>query len=162
MDVRNYRPDDAGAIAQLFTESVWGIRATDYSAEQIAAWAPTSPDVESWRRRLSGSIAFLAENDSAIVGFIASESDGHLDHLYVHSGFQRQGVGSGLYRRVERELFAGGIHRIFTEASITARPFFESVGFRVIAAQHVERRGCSFTNYRMERFLLESSRDTTG
>jgi putative acetyltransferase len=47
---------------------------------------------------------------------------------------------------------------LYTEASITARPAFEAQGFRVIAAQTVERRGESFTNYRMEKALTASRR----
>ena len=45
---------------------------------------------------------------------------------------------------------------MYAEASITARPAFESQGFTVIAAQTVERRGESFTNYRMEKSLSAS------
>ena len=89
------------------------------------------------------------------MGFITFEPNGHLDHLYVDSHFQRQNVASALYRRVEQEARTHGVRRIFTEASITARPFFESLGFRLIAPQSVMYRGISFLNYKMERFLPE-------
>ena len=46
-----------------------------------------------------------------------------------------------------------GLARLFTEASITARPFFEAHGFTVLAAQVVTCRGVEFVNYRMERRL---------
>lgn len=42
---------------------------------------------------------------------------------------------------------------VFTEASITARPFFERNGFEVIEAQDVELRGETFRNYRMAKAL---------
>jgi putative acetyltransferase len=44
--------------------------------------------------------------------------------------------------------------RVFTEASIMARPFFERNGFQVIAAQIVEKRGQKFQNFRMEKFFV--------
>jgi putative acetyltransferase len=48
-----------------------------------------------------------------------------------------------------------GLARLFTEASITARPFFEAHEFTVLAPQVVMCRGVEFVNYRMERVLAE-------
>jgi putative acetyltransferase len=46
--------------------------------------------------------------------------------------------------------------RIFTEASLTARPFFERRGFVVVAAQQVEKRGQTLANFRMEKTLARN------
>lgn len=159
MKVRCYQSDDTTSLARLFTESVHSINTRDYSCEQIAAWAPAPPDIEHWHKQLGSHIVFLAEHDSDIVGFITFEPDGHLDHLYVPSYFHRQGVASALYRRVEQEAFTLGVSRIFTEASITAVKFFESVGFRVIVFQQVERGGIPLKNYQMEKLLPKSIQD---
>ena len=48
-----------------------------------------------------------------------------------------------------------GLTRLFTEASITARPFFEAQGFAVLAQHVVMCRGTEFVNYRMERLPAE-------
>ena len=153
MNMRSYKPEDAIALALLFTETVHSINAADYSPEQLAAWAPDPPDVDDWRRRLSERIAFVAEDDSEIVGFGTLESNGHLDHLYVHRCFQRQGVATALLQCIEQDAISRGLTRIFTEASITARPFFERAEFRLIASQEIDHNGISFTNYRMEKFI---------
>ncbi len=153
MNVRLYKPKDTAVLARLFTETVHSVNAADYSPEQLAAWAPDPPDLEHWRRRLSERIVFVTEHASEIVGFATFEPEGRLDHLYVHRRFQRQGVASALLRCIEQEAISRGVTRIFTEASISGRPFFECVGFRFIAAQEIEHRGISFTNYRMEKFL---------
>ena len=50
-----------------------------------------------------------------------------------------------------------GIRRLFTKASITARPFFEAQGFVVLTPQVVTVRGVEFVNYRMERIIAEPS-----
>jgi putative acetyltransferase len=42
---------------------------------------------------------------------------------------------------------------LYTEASITARSVFETMGFRAIVPQTVTIRGESMTNYRMEKRL---------
>ncbi len=153
MIVRPYRPEEIASLARLFTETVRSIVTTDYSEEQLAAWAPDPPDIADWRRRLSGLTTFVSESDCEIAGFVTLESNGHLDYLYVHRRFQRKGIASALCLRVEQEALSLGIWRLFTEASITARPFFERAGYRVIAPQTVERAGIPLTNYRMEKFL---------
>jgi putative acetyltransferase len=50
-------------------------------------------------------------------------------------------------------MISSSLSRIFTEASITARPFFERAGFQLITQQTVEHNGVSFVNCRMEKFL---------
>ena len=73
--------------------------------------------------------------------------------LYVHPDLQSQGVASMLLGRLEASAEARGLVRLSTEASITARPFFERRGFRVLAAQDVIRRGQALANFQMERRL---------
>ena len=64
----------------------------------------------------------------------------------------RLGVLAGmllaLLGRLERAVDAP---LITTHASITARPFFEARGYRVIREQRVERRGVRMTNFVMEK-----------
>jgi len=153
MNVRPYKPEDTVALARLFTETVHSVNAADYAPEQLSAWAPDPPDMEHWRRRLSERIAFVAELGPEIVGFATFEPDGHLDYIYAHRRFQRQGVASALFRCIEQDAISRGVSRIFTEASTTARPFFERVGFRMIASQRIKHRGISFINYRMEKSI---------
>jgi len=50
-----------------------------------------------------------------------------------------------------------GIARLFTEASITARPFFEAQSFVVLAPQVITVRGVDFLNERMGQVLAEPS-----
>ena len=73
--------------------------------------------------------------------------------LYVHPDFRRQGVARALLERVELSARALDVRRLYTEASITARPVFETQGFRVTVPQLVTVRGESMTNYRMEKRL---------
>ena len=153
MKLRSYRPEDNASLAGLFAEAVRAIGLADYTAEQLAVWAEAAPDLERWRCEAEGRVVFVAEDEGGVSGFATFEADGHIDHLYVHPRFQRRGAASELLGEIEARAASLGIGRIFTEASITARPFFERAGFRVIAAQEVAIRGTAFVNYRMEKRL---------
>ena len=65
-----------------------------------------------------------------------------------HKDHQRRGAASALCRELEN---AASFVRITTHASITARPFFEKRGYRVLKEQQAERDGVLLTNYLMEK-----------
>jgi putative acetyltransferase len=152
--VRGFRPEETEAIAALFTETVHAVNAKHYAPEQVFAWAPTPPDLASWRERLGGeAIVLVAEAENQILSFAAFTPDGHLDLLYTDRRFLRQGIGAALLRRIEDEARSRRIDRLFAEVSLSARSFFDHAGFRLITSQTVVRRGVQFVNYRMEKQL---------
>jgi putative acetyltransferase len=66
------------------------------------------------------------------------------------------GAGRGnaaLYGRVEQEAVAAGEARLCAHASVKARPAFEAMGFRVIAAERVARSGEYLDRFEMEKIL---------
>ena len=86
------------------------------------------------------------END-VIVGFGDIDKTGYLDRLFVHKDNQRKGIATAICNQLEQ--FVEG--NITTHASITARPFFEKRGYKVVMEQQAERRGVFLTNYVMIR-----------
>ncbi len=148
MTLRPYRPSDLGEILELFYDTVHTVNARDYTPEQLDAWADGAPDLEEWGRTLSEHTAFVAVEDGKILGFGDIDASGYLDRLYVHKDFQRRGIASALCEALEGAVEA---ERIVTHASVTARPFFEKRGYRVIRERRVVRHGVPMTNYRMEK-----------
>jgi putative acetyltransferase len=64
-----------------------------------------------------------------------------------------RGIGRSLYEAAERAARSWNLGRIFTEASVTARPFFERRGFRVVSERRVWRRDVELRNLAMEKSL---------
>ncbi|MFN6558774.1 MAG: GNAT family N-acetyltransferase [Nostoc sp. ChiSLP01] len=153
MKIREYRLSDTQAIAKLFYDTIHEINIADYTQEQVDAWAPKNIDYEVWHKRLQVKLPYIAEDNGEIVGFGELEADGHIDCFYCHSKYQRKGIGSKLLTHLEKTAISQGIKRLYTEASITAKPFFEHQGFIVVKEQEVERRGVWFKNYVMEKYL---------
>ena len=90
----------------------------------------------------------MAVKDGRIAGFGDMDRTGYLDRLYVHWEEQRKGIASALCDRLEQEAES---ERFVTHASITAKPFFEKRGYRVVKEQEVIRKGVALTNYVMEK-----------
>ena len=117
------------------------------------AWAPDSIDREARALRHASKPTWIAETAGMMIGFSDLEPDGHVDCMYVHPDHQGRGVATRLLVEVESTAREQGLNRLYSEVSITARPFFECRGFRVIAPQIVTARGQKFLNFRMEKSL---------
>ncbi|MNV98503.1 putative N-acetyltransferase YafP [compost metagenome] len=78
---------------------------------------------------------------------------GHIERLFVHKNFQGQGVASALVVALETEARKLHLTEMSTEASITAKPFFKHMGFKVKESQNVERKGVLLTNFKMWKDL---------
>lgn len=151
--IRSYEKKDVYEIVRLFYETVRSVNRSDYSKEQVEAWVPEVPDVVAWHARMSARKTLVAVENGEVIGFAELEENGYLDMLYLRKDVLGRGVGLRLYRAVEDEARNLGLGRISTEASITARPFFERQGFRVVRRQTVRRRGVGLTNFVMEKRL---------
>ena len=153
MLIRAYAPADLDQVIEVFRQSVRLSARTDYTASQVLAWAPDELDREGWSERLARQLVWIAEESGVAVGFCTLEPDGHLDLMYVHPAQQRRGFATALLRRAEAAARERAAPRLYTEASITARPFFEYCGFRTLAEQTVRLRGEQFRNFKMEKVL---------
>ncbi|WHY21923.1 GNAT family N-acetyltransferase [Paenibacillus sp. G2S3] len=157
MEIRAYQESDISQLISLFYETVHSVNKQHYSQEQLDAWAPKEEralKLNAWSTSLLQNITYVAEMNGWIVGFSDMTVEGHLDLLYVHKDFQGQGVASALVNKLEMEARELGLHEMDTEASITARPFFERHGYPLIMKQCVERKGVFLVNYRMRKKLI--------
>ncbi len=76
-----------------------------------------------------------------------------MDMMYVHARCQGKGVASALLSHLESVARSMGIQELYTEASITARLFFERRGFQLVEQQLASIRGQNFINFRMKKRL---------
>jgi putative acetyltransferase len=147
--IREYRDDDLDAVLEVFQSAVRQVAARDYIPEQVEAWAPDPPDREQWRRRLARCAVFVCEAAGRVVGFIALDATRHVDLLFVHPAHLRRGIATALMSHAKAWALERGVRRLTADASITARPFFEQAGFRVMERRIVPLRGMMFRNFHM-------------
>jgi N-acetylglutamate synthase-like GNAT family acetyltransferase len=152
MQVREATRADVPQIVRIFHDTIHTVNVRDYTAEQVSAWSPDVPDADAWAdRKLASRTTFVADDNGTIAGFGELENNGHIDCFYCHFNYQRCGIGSSILRQIEDRARCLVLARLFVEASITARPFFEAHGFAVLKRQTVIRRGVELTNFLMEK-----------
>ncbi len=151
MALRRYEPSDLPAIVAVFQRSVREFASRDYSPAQVEVWAPEPADFDAWARRLATGVVFVSEREGQVAGFARIDATGELDLLYVDPRFQRRGVATELLTALVAVAKRNAVTRLAANVSITARPFFEHAGFRLLRSQTVERGGVMLENFRMER-----------
>ena len=148
MWIREYKTADCEQLAELFYNTVHSINTKDYAEEQLNVWATGSVDLPEWNRSFLKHKTVVAIEKDEIVGFGDIDASGYLDRLFVHKDYQRLGIASAICNELESSL---NEKRITTHASITAKPFFQQRGYRVVKEQKVIRQGIALTNYVMEK-----------
>ncbi len=148
IEIIRYSQKDLQSVLNLFYDTVHSVNAADYTKEQLDVWAPVNADAEKWTRSFALSYAVTAWVDGVLAGFGDITEAGYLDRLYVGKDFQRQGVGSALCDALEN---AFPVTEITVHASVTALPFFEERGYRIITRQQVERKGVTLENCVMKK-----------
>lgn len=145
--IREYQTLDGKELRELFYHTVHTVNAKDYTKEQLEVWAERQADLEQWNQSFQEHYSIVAVEGDMIAGFGDIDKNGYLDRLFVHADFLRKGIGTAICDRLEQKIKG----KILTHASITARPFFEERGYKVIKEQKVERSGVLLTNFVMEK-----------
>ena len=157
MRIRSFQESDMNQVVTLFYETVHSVNAQDYSTEQLNAWAPKeaiAANLINWKGSLETNITYIAEIKAKVVGFSDMTRSGYLDRIYIHKDFQGQGIATALINRIEWKARKIGLLKIDTEASLTARSFFEHRGYQLIKSQHVNRKGIILHNFQMTKWLI--------
>ncbi|CAH1671949.1 GNAT family N-acetyltransferase [Chelatococcus asaccharovorans] len=127
--LRPFLPSDLAVVAAIFQDSIEELTEDDYSEAQRAAWAERA-DGQDFAARLTAALTLVATIDGSVVGFASLKDNTHIDMLYVHPGFARQGVATLLCDAVEKLAVGRGATALTVDASDTARPFFDGRGYR--------------------------------
>jgi putative acetyltransferase len=151
--VRTVKISDMKQMQKMFVDTISVICKNDYSSEEIRVWTSSVENTQLWINRLTSQYFLVAELDNQIVGYASLEKVDYLDFLYVHKNFQRQGIANMLFSKIEQEAINRQATTLNSDVSLTARPFFEKMGFKVLETQRNIMGGVEIINYKMNKQL---------
>lgn len=151
--IRTANFSDIPDIAQLFDDTIRSINSKDYPQDEIDDWAYWATDADKWKERISHQYFIVAILNNIIVGFSSLAQDGYLDFMYVHKNYQRKGIAKFLLKVVEEKAILQKNEIIYSDVSITARPFFEKYGYIVEKQQLKKSKNKELINYKMIKYL---------
>ena len=148
MVIRPYISSDCPTLAQIYYDTIHSVCAADYTKAQLDAWASGNVDLKVWDGYFLARHSFVAEMDGKIVGFADMDDTGYLGRLYVHKDHQGLGIGKALCQAVEA---AVDVPRYTLHASITAKTFYERMGYRTVESRQMPRKDQYITIFVMEK-----------
>ncbi|WP_298333455.1 GNAT family N-acetyltransferase [uncultured Erythrobacter sp.] len=153
--LRQFKADDAPALASLTVDAIRTIGAQAYSPEQVEVWSMGHITAERFvaRAEVGHQIYVIADESDAPVAYALLEPDGHLDMLYCSPTHAGRGLAGQLLMHAEGHARTLGVAMLYTEASELARPAFERAGYRIIRRRDFKLRGVMIHNYAMEKPL---------
>ena len=155
--IRTYKAGDEIAIARIFKDSILKLAAKDYALKQLAAWASIGArDDQYWRSRCEDKHPYVYEQDGCVIGFFELDTTGRIDAAYVNPSNAKQGVMSDLIEEAMRYALQNGIKRMYAEVPISAVPFFELHGFKIMRDSEVVFGDVSLKTYSMQTHLSPS------
>jgi putative acetyltransferase len=134
LTVREMQPEDARRFLEIHQAAVRGIAAKDYPDSVVDAWARPITDkmIEGFLANRDHETRLIAEIDGDPVGVGALVvRDAELRACYVAPPAARRGVGSALVAEMERIAREHRLDHLQLESSITAEPFYASLGYEV-------------------------------
>ena len=151
--LRPMLPADVPVLAAIFQASIEELAEEDYDEAQRGTWASAADDEQVFGARLAAALTLVATIGNAPVGFIALEGKDAVAMLYVYPAAARQGVASLLLDAIEKIAGGRGAKKLTTDASDTAKPFFEARGFEAQQRQTVSLGDIWIGNTRMTKAL---------
>lgn len=132
MTVRRATPDDFESLVRIQRRAVDVTLRAVYDSSAIDAWILRINVAKFERIEMIGEVLLVCEENESVVGFSSYRvSDSLVGMWYVDPDHQRHGVGRALLVASEDGLRVAGVAVAVTEASVFARPRFESMGWSV-------------------------------
>ena len=145
---------DIPEMRELFRTTVLTVNSKDYTKEEVEDWTSCGDSVAHWKNLLAkNDYVGAIDRQGKIIGFSSVNAEGYLHSMFVHKDQQGKGLATLLLSEVEKIARKYDVHKINVEASITARPFFEKHGYKVVKEQKAKANRLWLTNYVMEKAL---------
>jgi len=129
--IRMYSPADLEQVVVLFTQTVHQVCCSYYSPCELEAWAPSHPDMATWRRLLDERYTMVVDAGEIITGFGCLNADGSVvELLFTHHAHQNEGIGSDLLESLEKESMRRGNSELRLITSATAWSFYQKRGYQ--------------------------------
>jgi putative acetyltransferase len=152
LQLREAKWQDLPEMLVLFRETILQVNTAHYSAEQLQVWASAADHGDRWAKKMEEQYVLVATLDDRVVGFGSLRQD-YIDLLYVHKDHQGQGIAGRIYEVLESRARYLGMQALATDASASAKPFFESKGFVFVATRNYLLHDVAISNSRMIKSL---------
>lgn len=148
--VRKFRESDAEAVSELIRRNLTEVNCKDYPESVVKsmyeAFTPKYIRTLSNKRKM-----YVALYDDKVIGTASLDYD-TVYTVFVDVDYHRKGVGRKLMELLEEIAANNGLSTLQLPASITARKFYEKLGYQFVKQVESEENGIGLI---MEKYLAQ-------
>lgn len=157
-NIRRAQHSDAQSIINSHVRSIREVCSKDYTPEQIEAWSGRKFKAELWCQTIDRDYVWVIEVNSEVRGFgqlaFLDDTTAEVMGLYFTPEARGLGAGKKLLSVIRDEAISKGIKKLQLYATLTAKTFYESHGFKQIDGScSIEMRGVQIPCYPMEAII---------
>jgi putative acetyltransferase len=155
--IRRPQIKDMIATQTAHQKSIYTLCSHDYTTEEIQAWGNVKYSEDIWQKTVNDDYALVVEINDKIEGIchgrIRDDGLGEIVGLYFTQKIAGKGIGRIIFGKVTNELASRGAKEFIIFATITARGFYEKMGFKVVKPIKTRVRGVTIDSFEMRMSL---------
>ena len=148
---KNYQQE----LSQLYYDAIIKLAPAYYHPQQVKIWAnyPRKHPKEFAKLLTQGDVIMAINNKGQVIGFGQLNPKNYIALLYTQPEFNRLGVASAIYRKLEQLAYITHQTTLSVTASKLSQPLFQKLGFELIDTEITIRDDITFERYNMVKLL---------
>ena len=152
--IRKARVEDMLAVNNAHKRSIREVCSKDYNADQIEKCSDITYTVDRWTNTVSNECCYIVELDDEIHGVCHSkvhdDNRGEIVGLYLTPEVIGLGVGRSIFTKCLDYIKEHSSRVVFISGTLTAKGFYEKMGFKSVKKVNYNIRGIDVEIHRME------------
>ncbi len=155
--IRKTKIDDMNSVEDAHRRSIIEVCSKDYTADQIAKYSAVKYSPEVWENSVNNHFHVVVEVKGKIEGMcharLLEDGVGEIVGLYFSRVILGKGIGREVIEMAFEYLDQFDIKKIRLTGTVTAKPFYEKMGFIEIEKLQQNIRGAMLDCFRMVKEL---------
>ena len=156
--IRKSKIEDMNEVMDAHQRSIRELCTQDYNQDQIDKWSDISYCPEIWSKTVNDEYHLVVEVDDKIEGFchakIRENGEGEIAGLYFTKEIEGKGIGREVFEKVIDYIKSNKSSKVLITGTITAKGFYERMGFVEIESKELCIRGAVLACFKMEKNLI--------
>ena len=149
MNLRRISKKDQLDLKKLYFNSIISIDEKIYTREQKRAWASQAWDNKIFDLTINQGQGWLIYKKEEVIAFASRYPQNRISLFYCKGDPQRQGFGTKLLLKLEKEAKDEGITSLYTEASLISYKLFLKNKWKIIHKEKINIKNIIFERYKM-------------
>ncbi|MBT4790185.1 MAG: GNAT family N-acetyltransferase [Halobacteriovoraceae bacterium] len=155
--IRKTKLEDMKSVEDAHRRSILEICSNDYTLDQIEKFSGVKYSAEIWDNSVNNEYHIVVEVSGRVEGMchakLREDGDGEIVGVYFSKVIAGQGIGRDVVEMAFDYLDQFKPKNIILTGTLTAKPFYEKMGFVEVEKKKINCRGALLDCFKMEKHI---------